>query len=234
MDNFHAVLQDHTAGSPMTEEVIWTDLTATDSAAQWRDRGLPVSVHSVEQLLEADDYHRRKAQKELPLDQTTDRDAQFQNLAQWKQEYLNSANPLLSMDTKQRELLGNCYRAGKLLTRQTRQPFDHDCPSDADGVVIPPGRFDPRRNRGYVPLGRSHDTSAFAGDCLADWGRRCGQVQYPEAKSLLLWCAGGGSNSAQTQLFKADLQALVNQLGFAVRVAHDPPYTSKYHPLEHR
>jgi hypothetical protein len=218
----------------MTEEVIWTDLTATDIAAQLRNRGLPVSVHIVEQLLEADDYHRRKAQKELPLDQTKDRDAQFQNIAQLKQEYLNSANPLLSIDTKKRELLGNFYRAGKLLTHQTLRTFDHDFPSYADGVVIPHGLFDPRLNRGYVHLGMSHDTSAFACDCLEDWWRRFGQEQYPAAKSLLLLCDGGGSNSAQTHLFKADLQALVNKLGFAVRVAHYPPYTSKYNPIEHR
>jgi hypothetical protein len=193
-----------------------------------------VSVHIVEQLLEEHDYHRRKVQKDLPLDEHPDRDAQFQNIARLKQEYLDSLNPLLSIDTKKRELLGSFYRAGTLFTTRTLRAFDHDFPSYADGVVIPHGLYDPRRNRGYLHLGTSHDTSAFACDCLEDWWWRFGQEQYPGAQSLLLLCDGGGSNSANTYLFKADVQALVNKIGLEVRVAHYPPYTSKYNPIEHR
>jgi hypothetical protein len=94
--------------------------------------------------------------------------------------------------------------------------------------------YDLKLNCGYVHLGTSHDTSAFACDCVEDWWRRYGQQQYPAAESLLLLCDGGGSNSARTYLFKADLQRLVNRLGIPVRVAHYPPYTSKYNPIEHR
>ena len=100
--------------------------------------------------------------------------------------------------------------------------------------MIPHGLYDLRLNQGYVHLGTSHDTSAFACDCLEDWWWRFGQQQYPAAWSLLLLCDGGGSNSANTYLFKADVQALVNKIGVAVRVAHYPPYTSKYNPIEHR
>jgi Rhodopirellula transposase DDE domain len=214
--------------------LIWTDLTAADLAARLTASGTPVSVHIVEQLLEKYDYHRRKIQKELPLDEHPDRDAQFLNLARLKQEYLESLNPLLSIDTKKRELLGTFYRAGRLFTTQTVRAFDHDFPRYADGVVIPHGLYDPRLNRGYLHLGSSHDTSAFACDCLADWWQRFGHEQYPHAQSLLLLCDGGGSNSATTYLFKADLQALVNKIGLEVRVAHYPPYTSKYNPIEHR
>lgn len=234
MDNFQAVLHDHTAGSPVVEEVIWTDLTAADIAERLGQRGHHVSVHIVEQLLAEHDYHRRKGQKDLPLDAHPDRDAQFQNLARLKQEYLASPNPLLSIDTKKRELVGPFYRAGRLLTMQTLRAFDHDFPSYADGVVIPHGLYDLRLNRGYLHLGTSHDTSAFACDCLEDWWWRFGQEQYPGAESLLLCCDGGGSNSANTYLFKADLQGLVNKIGLEVRVAHYPPYTSKYNPIEHR
>jgi Rhodopirellula transposase DDE domain len=233
-ETFRAVLADHTAGSPVAEEIIWTDLTATDIAARLSESGTPVSVHLVEQLLEEHDYHRRKAQKALPLDEHQDRDAQFRNIARLKQEYLASLNPLLSIDTKKRELLGTFYRAGRLLTTRTLRVFDHDFPSYAEGVVIPHGLYDPRLNRGYLHLGTSHDTSAFACDCLEDWWWRFGQEQYPGATSLLLLCDGGGSNSANTYLFKADAQALVNKIGLEVRVAHYPPYTSKYNPIEHR
>lgn len=218
----------------MTEEVIWTNLTATDIAERITACGTPVSVHIVEQLLEEHDFHRRKAQKDLPLAASHDRDAQFQNIARLKQDYLDSPNPLLSIDSKKRELLGNFYRPGRLLTRRTLRTFDHDFPSYADGVVLPHGLYDPRRNCGYVHLGTSHDTSEFACDSLLDWWQRFGQPQYPQATSLLLLCDGGGSNSANTYLFKADLQQLVNQLGIEVRVAHYPPYCSKYNPIEHR
>jgi hypothetical protein len=185
-------------------------------------------------LLEEDDFHRRKAQKDLPLKEHQDRDAQFENIARFKQEYLASPNPMLSIDSKKRELLGTFYRAGQLLTTKPLRAFDHDFPSYADGVVIPHGLYDPRLNRGYLHLGTSHDTSAFACDCVEDWWWRFGADQYPEAKLLLLLCDGGGSNSANTYLFKAGLQELVNKIGLEVRVAHYPPYTSKYNPIEHR
>lgn len=228
------VLANHTAGSPVAEEIVWTDLTARDIADRLAECGAPVSVHIVEQLLEENDFHRRKAQKDLPLDEHRDRDAQFQTIARLKQEYLASPHPMLSIDTKKRELLGTFYRAGRLLTSQTLRAYDHDFPSYADGTVIPHGLYDPRLNRGYLHLGTSHDTSDFACDCLDDWWRRFGQEQYPGAKCLLLLCDGGGSNSSNTYLFKADLQSLVNKIGLTVRVAHYPPYTSKYNPIEHR
>jgi Rhodopirellula transposase DDE domain len=233
-ENFQTVLHEHTAGSPVEPDLIWTNLTATDIAQRVSERGTPVSVHIVEQLLEENDYHRRKAQKDLPMKSHEDRDVQFQTIAQLKQQYLSSGDPILSIDTKKRELIGNFYRPGVLLTRETRLTFDHDFPSFAEGVVIPHGLYDPRLNRGYVHLGTSRETSEFACDCLKDWWLRFGRVQYPKAKSLLLQCDGGGSNSASTHLFKADLQTLVDELGLEIRVAHYPPYCSKYNPIEHR
>jgi hypothetical protein len=227
------VLIEHTAGSPVAE-VIWTDLTATDIAAALAQSSTPASVHIVEQLLAMHDYHRRKAQKSIPMGQPKDRDAQFRNIARLKQEYLHSGEPFLSIDTKKRELLGNFCREGRLLNTAVQRTFDHDFVSFAEGVVIPHGLYDPRLNRGYVHLGTSHDTSTFACDCLEDWWLRFGQQLYPQAKSLLLLCDGGGSNSANTYLFKADLQELVNRQKIEVRVAHYPPYCSKYNPIEHR
>jgi hypothetical protein len=218
----------------MTETLRWTNLTATDIAAHLAERGTPVCVHVVEQLLQRDGYHRRQAQKELPMGEHRDRDAQFRNLARLKAAYLDSPNPVLSIDTKKRELLGTFYRDGVLYTQKTLLAFDHDFPRFADGVVIPHGLYDLRYHRGYIHLGTSHDTSAFACDCLLDWWLRFGQLLYPQATSWLLLCDGGGSNSARTYLFKQDLQALVNQLGLEVRVAHYPPYCSKYNPIEHR
>jgi hypothetical protein len=218
----------------MDEEAIWTDLTANDVAERLAKTAMAVSVYIVEQLFELAGYGRRQAQKRCTMGEHPDRNAQFLRIAELKQEYLNSPNPLLSIDTKKKELLGNFYRDGKLYTKKTLGTFDHDYPSFADGWVIPHGLYDLKRNCGYLHLGTSHDTSQFACDALEDWWQRFGRDQYPQATSLLLLCDGGGSNSSRTHLFKADLQTLVNRMGLPVRVAHYPPYTSKYNPIEHR
>jgi hypothetical protein len=231
---FQAVLQDHTAGDPMKDDVLWTDLTATDVAERLAAAGSPVSTHVIEQLFEQAEYGRRQAQKSLVMGEHPDRDTQFLRIGEFRREYLDSPNPVLSIDTKKKELLGNFYRDGKLFTKGTLGAFDHDFPSFADGVVIPHGLYDLKLNRGYLHLGTSHDTSEFACACLEDWWLRFGRALYPRATSLLLLCDGGGSNSSRTHLFKADLQAMVNRIELPVRVAHYPPYTSKYNPIEHR
>lgn len=114
------------------------------------------------------------------------------------------------------------------------ETLDHDFPSLAEGVVIPHGIYDLQRNHGYVNLGTSHDTSEFACDSLRQWWQAYGRLAYPAATALLILCDGGGSNSARTYLFKADLEKLVQDTGLEMRIAHYPPYTSKYNPIEHR
>jgi hypothetical protein len=131
-------------------------------------------------------------------------------------------------------LIGNLYRDGKLYTQETVLTLDHDFPSLADGVVIPYGLYDLQRNYGYVVLGTSHDTSEFACDCIRQWWWNDGHRAYPNATSLLLLCDGGGSNSSRTYLFKAELEKVSQEIGIEIRVAHYPPYTSKYNPIEHR
>lgn len=112
--------------------------------------------------------------------------------------------------------------------------FDHDWPSLAEGVAIPHGLYDLTDNVGYIQIGTSHDTSEFACDSIRYWWNTYGKRRYPLADSILLLCDGGGSNSSRYYIFKQDLQALVNELGIEIRIAHYPPYTSKYNPIEHR
>jgi hypothetical protein len=238
-EDFRKVLVEHTAGSPTEESLIWTNLTKTEIVDLMQDCGSYVSVHIVDQLLDRHDYHERKALRMEPLSRHPDRDTQFETIARLKREYLDSADPILSIDLKSRAMLGNFFRTGKLWTHQTIRVFDHDFAEFAQGVVLPHGIYDLKQNRGYIHLGTSHDTSEFACDCLKDWWERFGRVAYPEAKSLLLLCDGGGSNPAdndngQAHLFRTDLQPLVNVLGIEIRVAHYPPYASKYNPIEHR
>lgn len=131
-------------------------------------------------------------------------------------------------------MIGNLSRDGKLYTQETVLTLDHDFPSLADGVVIPYGLYDLKHNHGYVALGTSHDTSEFACDCLRQWWWNYGQGTYRDATSLLLLCDGGGSNRSRTYLFKAELEKVAQEIGIEIRVAHYPPYTSKYNPIEHR
>ena len=147
--------------------------------------------------------------------------------------YKELGNPVISMDTK-KELIGSLYRAGRLYTQEEVKVYDHDWPSLAEGVVIPHGLYDLARNEGYIQIGTSHDTGEFACDSLQYLWQHHGVIHYPDAVSILLLCDGGGSNSSRHYLFKQDLQRLANELGIEIRIAHYPPYTSKYNPIEHR
>lgn len=218
----------------MREGVIWTDLTPGEISRRLKDKGTPASAPVVRGLLRRHGYARRKAQKRLPTRRHKDRDAQFRNIARLRAAYEASGAPILSVDTKKKEFIGNLYRAGRLYTREELRTLDHDFPSDAEGVVIPHGIYDLKRNHGHVNLGTSRDTSRFACDSLAAWWRRHGAVHYPRASSVLILCDGGGSNAASRHVFKAGLQGLADVLGLEIRVAHYPPGCSKYNPIEHR
>ena len=218
----------------MREGVIWTNLTPGQIAERLAQMGTPVSVPVVRQLLDRHGYVRRKAQKRLATRQHKDRDQQFRNIARLRGEYQASPNPIVSIDTKKKELIGNLYRDGKLYTNEELRTLDHDFPSLAEGVIIPHGLYDLKRNHGHINLGDSRDSSRFACDSIARWWQRHGSANYPQATSVLLLCDGGGSNSSSRYVFKAGLQDLADELGIEIRVAHYPPGCSKYNPIEHR
>jgi Rhodopirellula transposase DDE domain len=121
-----------------------------------------------------------------------------------------------------------------LYTQEAIEVFDHDFPTLAAGVVIPHGLYDIAQNIGYIVLGTSHDTSEFACECIIRWWQQHGKYAYPLATSLLLLCDGGGSNNARYYIFKDMLQRVAQVIGIEIRIAHYPPYTSKYNPIEHR
>jgi Rhodopirellula transposase DDE domain len=233
-ENFLKVLRDHTAGDPMRADVKWTNLSRRQIAKRLAELGTPASRYVVAHLLHQHGYRRRKALKKKTMGHHTDRDAQFQNIARLKKEYLEAGLPVISMDTKKKELLGNFYRPGVTDTQETILVNDHDFSSKGNGTLIPHGIYDVAQNQGYLHLNTSHDTSALACDSIELWWQEHGSKDYPQAKKLLVFCDGGGSNSASTYIFKQDLQALANRLGLEIRVAHYPPYCSKYNLIEHR
>jgi len=233
--NFRKVLEDHTAGDPMRPEVKWTNLSRRQIAKRITALGTPVNRHVVSQLLRKHGYRRRKAVKKKTMGpRHKDRNAQFENIARLKKEYLKAGLPIISVDTKKKELLGDFYRDGTIDTQETIEVNDHDFSSAGAGVVIPHGIYDVKRNRGFVHLNTSHDTSELACDSIAAWWEEEGRAAYPRARKLLVLCDGGGSNSATRYIFKEELQKLANRLGLEIRVAHYPPYCSKYNPIEHR
>lgn len=228
------MLEVRKAGDPDDQDVVWTDLSPRQVADQVADLGTPVSPAVVRDWMEEQDLSRHQIDKVLEGGQSPDRDAQFRNIAQLKADYHDAGNPIFSIDTKAKEHLGQLFRKGRVRTQQPFQAFDHDFPSWATGVIIPHGIYDLARNVGHLNIGLSHDTSEFACDSFRWYWRRIGQRCYPQATSILWLCDGGGSNSASQYLFKQDLQALVNDLGIEVRVAHYPSYCSKFNPIERR
>ena len=232
---FRKVLEDHTAGDPMRLEVKWTNLSRRQIAKRMEELGTPVSRDVVSQLLRKHGYRRRKALKKKTMGpRHPDRNAQFENIARLKKTYLKAGLPVISIDTKKKELMGNFYRDGTIDTQATIETNDHDFASAGTGTVIPHGIYDVGRNHGFVHLNTSHDTSELACDSIAAWWEDHGRAAYPRAKTLLVLCDGGGSNSASRYVFKEGLQKLANRLGIEIRVAHYPPYCSKYNPIEHR
>jgi len=219
----------------MRTDVLWTDLTPREiSLSLQQERGQSVGTRVVRRILDNLGFARRQIAKILPGGDCADRDPQFRHIAELIQQFLAAGNPVLSIDTKKKEFLGTLYRDGKVYCQQAQQAFDHDFPSLAQGVIVPHGIYDLARNHGWLHLGLSRDTTAFACDSLRLYWQSDGQHQYPQASEMLLLCDGGGSNSCRKHLFKQDLQALVNELGIPLQVAHYPAYCSKFNPIERR
>jgi len=236
IDNkFVDVLIEYTAGDPMNEDIKWTNLSHLKISELMHDKhGLKISTKVVRQLLKNNNYRRRKMQKKTIMKRVDNRNEQFVNINNKKAEYNSSKNPIISIDTKKKEKLGNFYRDGRLYTQGELHTYDHDFASFAEGVVIPHGIYDCKNNTAYINIGTSKDTGEFACDCLRNWWYNEGKIEYPDATSILILCDGGGSNSSRHYLFKEDLQKLVDEIGIEIRIAHYPPYCSKYNPIEHR
>jgi len=234
-EQFLDVLKDHTAGDPMDEKVVWTDLTPSEISKRLeQDHQVRVSRSVVKKLLKKHNYRRRKAQKKQTMKSVPHRDEQFQNIDRLVGEFRAKGDPIISLDTKKKEYVGNFYRPGYLYTQEELHAYDHDFNTFAKGVIIPHGIYDLSQNIGYIHIGTSKDTSQFACDCLRSWWLERGRVLYPNATSILVLCDGGGSNGSHHYTFKEDLQQLADELGIEIRIAHYPPYCSKYNPIEHR
>ena len=160
----------YTAGDPMDEKVRWTNLKPKQITKLLAEKyNVRVSLPVVRQLLKKHNYRRRKAQKRTSRKNVAYRNEQFENIIRRKADYEAADQPVVSMDTKKKENLGNLYRDGQLYTLEEVRTLDHDFASYAEGIVIPHSIYDLKHNSGYINLGVSHDTSQFACDSLRNW-----------------------------------------------------------------
>ena len=168
------------------------------------------------------------------MGESPDRDAQFKKIGKLKARYLKAGLPVLSIDGKKREILGDYVRPGTVLSTAPLRGWDHDFPQRRLGVVIPHGIYDVGRNEGYMHLGTSHDTSDFVIDGMLHWWQHHGLYQYRGASAALLLFDSGGTSGCRTIRFKDGLQRFADLTGLTVRIAHYPTHCSKYNPIEHR
>jgi len=228
-----------TAGDPVSG-CKWTRKTTAGIARQLRHTGIRVSPGTVGKLLKKMKFSLRMNLKclESGLSKPPDpreRDLQFRYIHRQIRNYAVQGMPVISVDTKGRELIGPFHRSGRRWSREPIKVFDHDFPSDSQGVAIPYGIYDLSRNEGFVCVGTSRDTSEFSVDSIRRWWLQVGSRHYPHADRLLVLADCGGSNGYRTRLWKHQLQvAFCNRFGLRVKVCHYPPGSSKWNPIEHR
>ena len=227
-------IKNRTAGDPMRQNVVWTDLTPQAIAKSLQEQSVCAAPRIVRRILDGLGVAQRQIAKVLPGGDSPHRNAQFRHVGHLIQEFLEAGNPVLSIDTKKKEFLGTLYRDGKVYCQQALKAVDHDFPSLASGVIIPHGIYDLARHQGWIHVGLSRDTTAFACDSVRLFWHSDGRRLDSNASAILLLCDGGGSNSGHKHLFTEDLQALVNDLEVPIRVAHYPAYCSKCNPIERR
>lgn len=228
-------LETHTAGSPVNPGELWTNRSAGALADELAEQGHAVDRKTVEQILKRElKLGRRQTTKKLTMDESADRDAQFQRVQAYKAKFLKQGFSVLSIDTKKKELLGKFFRRGPAWTNADVRAWDHDFPSYSWGKVIPYGVYDLPRNESLMYLAQGFDTGQLAVDAVRRWWYRLGQWKYPGDAPILLLADCGGSNGYRVPLFREQLQLLANRLGKVIRVCHIPPYCSKYNPIDHR
>jgi Rhodopirellula transposase DDE domain len=222
------------AGDPVSG-IRWTHRTTEKIAAELRAGGIDVCANTVAGLLRGIGFRLRLNHKKLTHTRDPGRDAQFAYITAQRQHFAARGLPIISVDAKHRELVGNFANKGRTWARQPIAVNTYDFPSQADGVAIPYGIYDTAANRASVFVGTSHNTPAFAVDNIAKWWVYDGRHRYPQAAHILLLADGGGSNAAKARAWKVALQdQLCDRYGLTVTVCHYPSGASKYNPIEHR
>jgi len=230
-----ALVEPLTRGDPESP-LRWTSKSTRALSAALTAQHHPVSHEKVAQLLRQMDYSLQGNRKTEEGNDHPDRDAQFLFINEQVRRALAAKRPVISVDTKKKELLGNYQNDGRQW-RKTKTPQRvnvHDFPTPSVPRAYPYGIYDLGRNTGFVNVGTDHDTGAFAVASIRGWWRAEGRRLYPTAKSLVITADGGGSNGYRLRLWKMKLQELADEAGLSIKVCHFPPGTSKWNKVEHR
>ena len=234
LSDLQALVESTTRGDPESP-LLWTARSQRNIVAALTQQGHHTSMKMVARLLKELGYSLQANRKRLEGAQHPDRNAQFEHINETIRRQLAAHEPVISVDTKKKELVGPFKNGGRELRAQG-DPEDvhvHDFVS-ADGKVAPYGVYDLHQNDAWVSVGISHDTAEFAVATVRTWWHEMGAPAYPDATSLVITADGGGSNGYRVRLWKLELQGLVDELGFPITVCHLPPGTSKWNKIEHR
>ncbi len=216
--------------------LMWTSKSLRKLSSELKSIGLNASHNLVGEILNKEGFSLQANRKTDEGKSHPDRNAQFEHIHLRVKEFQSQNQPVISVDAKKKELVGNFKNIGKEYCRK-KEPEKvkvYDFPSDAEGKAIPYGVYDMTQNKGWVSVGIDHDTAEFATETIKKWWVQMGNQFYPEAKKLLITADGGGSNSSRSRLWKKELQKLSNEIGVLIEVCHFPPATSKWNKIEHR
>jgi hypothetical protein len=229
-----AIMRAATAGDPMTS-LKWTNKSTRHLAAELQAQGHVIEANTVGRLLQDElGFSLRANVKSRSADHHADRDAQFGYINRSVEEFHKAQQPVISVDTKKQEKVGDFKNPGRTWEHEDRKVNAYDFPNLSRGKAIPYGIYDVYHNVGMVNVGITKDTAEFAVDSIARWWRVMGKRRYPQATRLLICADGGGSNSSRNRLWKVSLQHLANRTGLTLTVCHYPPGTSKWNKIEHR
>jgi len=235
VQTLEGLIDEQTRGDPESA-LRWTCKSTRAIAQELAQQKHPVSHVKVAQILHGLDYSLQSNRKTEEGQDHPDRDAQFRHINTAVKRCLRQGIPVISVDTKKKELIGNYHNAGQQW-RAAKQPLavqGHDFPGPDVPRAFPYGIYDIGRNAGFVNVGTDHDTGAFAVASIRGWWRSEGRRIYADAKTILITADGGGSNGWRLRLWKLELQKLADQTGLGIAVCHFPPGTSKWNKIEHR
>jgi len=224
-----------TRGDPMSA-LRWTCKSKAKLAAVLTKQGWKISATKVGRMLREMGYSLQSSRKSTEGASHPDRNAQFEHINQTAEHFLKDGEPVISVDTKKKELVGNFKNGGREWhpSKMPEKVLVHDFPSDAIGKAIPYGVYDMGRNEAYVNVGRDHDTPTFAVASIRRWWMTMGRSAYPYATELFITADAGGSNGYRSRSWKTELQKFADEFRMSIHVSHFPPGTSKWNKIEHR
>jgi len=229
-----SILDDDLAGSPMNGKK-WVRKTLRRMEEDLAERGVNVAISTIRETLNKLGITLKQNVKSISVENHPQRDEQFQYINRLKKSFLTASKPVISVDSKKKEQIGNFKNAGKTWRKESYQTLDHDFPSLGSGIFIPFGIYDLLHNQASVYGGTSSETSQFIVEALSRWWIEVGQYDFPGQTELLIICDSGGANGYRRRGWKWELQTqFVDRFGLTVTICHYPPGTSKWNPIEHR